>query len=156
MSSLYQPHPSVVRFLKEFRKRLEIVYNPKWKEPNERFLICEPMRTFQCVDEATGLYVSHHEPFAVRWTNQASEIDQRIVSSLYESKFEDNAVVADQKRRKKIQNDYMNDVDAWARDVGYWHFKKQFGEYSTPLIGRKDPTAWAKNIEDRTGKELKS
>jgi hypothetical protein len=50
----------------------------------------------------------------------------------------------------------MNDVDAWARDVGYWHFKKQFGEYSTPLIGRKDPTAWAKNIEDRTGKELKS
>lgn len=151
----YRAHPSVVRFLKGFRDRLEVHYNPNWQSPEERFLVCEPMRVFQAVDEAAGLYIVRDEPFAVRWMQDASEVDQRIVSSLWESLHEPDSREADRQRRRRVLKDYENNVDAWARDVGHWHFKREIDQYNTCLIPSKDPTRKRKTLEDQVGRELK-
>jgi hypothetical protein len=60
--------------------------------------------------------------------------------------------------REKEQKDwkeFKDDAEAWAKDVGYWHFKRQYDQYNMANVTAKDPSAKFKKLRDKLGRELK-
>lgn len=150
------PHPSVVRHIREYRSNLKVVYNPRWTEEFEKFLICQTVKKLTPVDEDAGLYVVGEEEFPVLFIPQASEIDRRWTRELDKNRIdkrEDDATKA-KRQKKEIMKNYTDEADAWSRDVGHWHFKREIDPYNLALLPNKDPTRETKELEDKTGEEV--
>jgi hypothetical protein len=49
---------------------------------------------------------------------------------------------------------HEDQVDAWARGPGYWHFKKWIDQFNLGNIESKDPTRHYKELQDKAGRDL--
>jgi len=148
---MLKPHPSVVEAFRRVSPRLTV----EWRggdDPWSRWAVCEPVRRLESA--GGGVYMSRVVQFPVLLMPNGTEIDQRAIKALWESKWcrvEDPGVIK-QRKQDAAMRELDNQVEAWARGPGHWAFKKQFDQYAFSTYGSRDPSRKMKEWEDEHGK----
>ncbi|MFO7902308.1 MAG: hypothetical protein R6U98_06600 [Pirellulaceae bacterium] len=147
---MYTAHPSVVAAFQRIDPRLTVQYRGG-DDPWSRWSVCQPVRRLETAGD--GLYHSVLVQYPVLLMPHGHEIDQRAIKALWGSRWErvEDPTVTERRRTDAAMKNMENEVDAWARDVGHWHFKRQFDEYAFSTYGSRDPTREVKEWEDRHG-----
>ena len=150
-------HPSVEKLLKGYRRGLTMREMTNPKDPSEHYAVCQIVKATRLVDEGLGLYVSQDLHWPLFFVRQASQVDGRWIPHLEACRFasQQNPLEAYWDKRRRMEKQMMDDTEAWARDEGWWHFKRSIDEYNLANVDRVDPSYGTKALEDKLGRELR-
>jgi len=167
---MQKPNPRVVKWLKQYRSNLDIEYNPlcvktiddgegnkiTYIEKDRMWVVTQTVSMWQDCPEIDMLILQNTK-YPVLWVDQAQEIDWRWIQELEEARFENRKDFIKKFKEREHQKliDYRNTAEDWARDVGWWHFKKAFDQFNLSNYKKKDPTRKFKELRQKLGRELK-
>jgi hypothetical protein len=149
----------VTRAVREFDPKLTVRYNEHWRpgqDPYEQWQVCQRyMRMMETTDD--GLAVIKSDLWPVLLVDQAVQVDQRWFTQLARNRWKpDHAMAIKEKMRAeelaRRHASYAETRD-WVKDVGWWHWKRDFGGYYAPSANKKDPTYDRKKRLDQLGWE---
>jgi hypothetical protein len=168
-----QPNPRVRKWLKRYNRTLDIEYNHKWHfrykdaegdwdyfcDPEVRWVVTQTRRIYH---QIPNIGISYMADLAspVLYVPQAQHIDYEWIEALERNKFTNiKAMNLDKwllEREQRIWNNWKKGYARdWAKEVGYWHFNKQFKDFRFPNVRAKDPSAKLKAHQDLLGRELR-
>lgn len=162
-----RPHPTVLKHIQRWRPRFTIQPNPNAipGEYHDRFMICQSVPSLHLLDGIHGVYVSEEEQVPVLTVPQVQEVDYRWIPMMEKSRWEDRDSLFKRMQEQRWEKDrqVMNAVEEWARDPGYWAFKKEIGDQfnftnadnKAPGAKYRDPYATTLAHQDLLGRELK-
>lgn len=162
-----RPHPTVVKHIQRWRSDFSIQENPNAVpgEFHDRFMICRSIPIVRCIDGAFGIYAQEEEQYAVLTVPQVQDVDYRWIPIIEGSRWESRESLNKRMQELRWEKDrqVMNAVDEWARDEGYWHFRKNIGEQfnftsannKRPGAKYRDPYARTMEHQDKLGRMLK-
>lgn len=159
------PHPNVVKHIQRWQPRFIVQVNPA-AVPGEywdRYIICKPVPIVR--DIGGGVFCTDVEHYSVLSIPQAMEVDYRWIPMMEESRWKSRRDF-DQMMRERRWNEeqaYIDEVGDWARDEGWWHFKKDIGDKynftnadnTKPGQKYRDPYAKTMAHQDFLGRPLK-
>lgn len=160
----FVPDPAVVRAVQEYHPGLTVRYNEKWTEhlpgeepdPDFRFMVCQ--RIYEMEEVGEGSRVFHVRPrwFAVLGIGPKCQPDRRIIENLELNRLENIGDLTQQAREAKVKKreEFADMMYEWARDKGYFLFKKNYGSYRFPTVDFSSPEDRHKAAQDRLGREL--
>jgi hypothetical protein len=151
-----RPHPTVVQFIQGFDPKLTVRKNPEPEDPYwHRWYVCQPVLRMYPIDDDLGLCLVLREEEPVLTMPDGYETDNRVVRALDENRWEniEDAELVVKRQRQKVIHDASDEAEAWAKDKGYWYFKKSIEPYNLALMPKGDPHYKMKEWEDRHGQE---
>lgn len=145
----------VRRAVKSFDPTLDIMPNRQWSghDMRDRYVIAQRVtRAYETIDD--DIIAIGKDWFPVLIIPDAMNVDNRWFYALWENKIHKIGKVKEKLWQEQFKNQdrAINAMKEWARDEGYWAFKKQFGEYYFPGVKARDPLAEHKKLEDTLGR----
>lgn len=151
-----QVHPQVEKAVSSYHPDLVVRYNPKWTRETNRFYVCQKIRFMREIDERIGLFEEFCWEYPVLGVDQAQIVDRRWFEALNENRWDHNRkdpmdmIREKSERNWKLARGMAND---WARDEGWWHWKKYAEQFSMSGMKKGDPTRKEKERQDKLGRE---
>jgi hypothetical protein len=108
------------------------------------------------IDERIGLFEEFCWEYPVLGVDQAQIVDRRWFEALNENRWDHNRkdpmdmIREKSERNWKLARGMAND---WARDEGWWHWKKYAEQFSMSGMKKGDPTRKEKERQDKLGRE---
>lgn len=149
-------HPEVEKAVKSYHPDLVVRFNPKWTHDTNRFYVCQCIRYMREVDERIGLFEEFVWEYPVLGVDQAAIVDRRWFEALDENRWDHNRVdpldmvKAESARKRKMIQEH---TQGWAKDEGWWHFKRWMDQHNFGSYSKKDPTRVTKTRQDKTGRD---
>lgn len=147
----------VQKAVKSYHPDLVVKYNPEWDHDTNRFWICQRVQYMREVDERIGLFEELEWEYPVLGVDQATTLDRRWFEALDENRWDNirptKEILKEQsdRRRKAIRESAYD----WAKDVGWWHMKKQYADFSASSAPRRGSRfRGLEEYRQRTGKEV--
>ena len=161
---LYEPDPAVVRAIEEYHPGLTVRFNDKWMvgapgeepDPDFRWMVCQRIYEMDEVADGSRIFVIKKQWFPVLGIGPICQPDNRIIPNLEQNKWENirrrpQEMLARKIKRREDFADYMHD---WAKDRGYWMWKRQYGDFRFPNVDFSSPEDRHKAMQDKLGRQL--
>lgn len=151
-----QIRPCVQRAVRQYDPSLRLIRNPRWQpgdDPYYKFYIAQRVNRMELTN-LEGCVTVQQDWYPVLFIPDVAEIDERWFTNLHANKFcnREDAGKRHMDRMLKQREEHVQHVRDYAKDRGYWFFKKQMEDYRNPNAKKQDPTREYKEMCDNLGR----
>jgi len=127
------------------------------EDPTKRLYIAQKIPWIDTIDEDLCLGKSRVGTFGLVPIYQASELDDRWFYLLHAHR--DVKMASPREMREAVYAEKVRRVrqlsEDWAKEVGYWHFRKSFDGLNLSSVKAENPADYAHKRRDELGRDFK-
>lgn len=150
-------HESVMKALKNFDKNLTIIEPKNLEDSSPRLYIAQIIPWVDTVDDDLCLGKARDSTYGILPIYQASEFDDRWFYILHEQRGLSSMSTREMRQQQIDERvaKVRTITEDWAKEVGYWHFKRKFSNLNLSSYKAENPYQEIKDLREKLGRNLK-